>query len=167
MSIFCTLQPRNQWSVEEAESEGYGEDAASDDGLIYESGDFEAEDEDDSWFDQLVARGLSNSSNSSDGVSEGKDMHGKSKPDGALVCEPRRPVARPLLEQPQQHGKVHVIEDSPIKVEDGGPDPTGGSLAVEPREPSKAEMEKSLREQIRLLEEQIQQVSTPAPAPPP
>lgn len=145
---------RNPYSAPEAESEGEGESGVEADGLIYDSRDFETEEENDDWFDAFVAKSLS-----SDSVGE-----------VAKPAESERPVARPLLDRASDKPKdkevpkeVHLIEDSPVKIEDLDLGDSADPLAVSTSEPSKEAQAEAIRKQLEELDKQLEQVSAPMP----
>lgn len=132
------------------ESEGFDEEGGEDDGLIYDSGDFEEEDPEDAWFEQFVARSLSE-------LEKGGGMEGSKEDTEKQPGATPRPVARPLQAPPATD--VLTIEDSPVKVEvEEDPGVEGiRHLTVSPsKEASREERAAALRAQIKALEEEME-----------
>ena len=151
-----SLQPYNQWDPDAAESEGYAESGADDDGLIHDAGDFEQESEVDEWFDQFIK------SASEDSVAPTELEPETPKPSAPAVANKGkevsclRPVARPLCHPGQSSGSdVLMIEESPVKLE----------LCADPDEqPNREKEEKvkkmeALREELRRLEVQMERAA--------
>ena len=140
------------------ESEGFDEEGGDDDGLIYDSRDFEEENQEGAWFDQFVARSLSE-------MEEGEGMEVSKEDKEKQPLATPRPVARPLQAPPAND--VMMIEDSPVKVEveDGEDVEMFAGLVVPPsNEASREERAAALRAQIKALEEEMEAAkSSPLP----
>lgn len=143
-SCSCPCQPRNIFDAEPPESEGEGESGIEEDGLVYDSRDFEIEPTLDDWFDAFISQGSSQS------VATTEPEPATPKPIQAM-----RPIARPLNHEvpsgPSGGSDVQMIEDSPIKIEEVD----GDKVGVEDLKNQKLKEIEQLRAHLAKLEIQM------------
>ena len=157
--ILVPLQPRNQWEVDEPESEGFGEEHADLDGCVYDESDHEVESEDDAWFDQFIKNGGSVESDMGSVPGPSAKAAPKVPPAKPKEVEPTRPVARPLGHRmatpPNEAQDVLMIEDSPVKVEEDDRETSGHQSTVALKEQKLREAQE-LREKLAKLKEEME-----------